>query len=719
MQEVRRRGLVGVLALYVVGAWVVLQVVALAFPGWDIPDSAIRYVWMGTILLFPVALLFGWRYEMTARGVSRSAASAEVPLARSDYLIIATMSLVVAATLYAVTAKVLDTRMPAEEVRVVAEVPDNSIAVLPFVNMSGDVENEYFSDGISEQILNELARIPDLQVAARTSAFYYKDRDEIVQKMGEELGVKTLLEGSVRKAGDKVRITAQLIDATNGYHLWSETYDRELDDVFAVQDEIAIAIANTLKIRVAAQNYIPKLDIGPRGAEAFDLFLRGLAHQQSKDPESYEQAISFYRQAIEISPDLTAAHTQIAYTYLMMPFRDRMSYSDAINAAEPYIERALELEPEAAEVIATLALSRSMGRDYEQSNSYYQKAINLNPNYFTAHMNYGLSLIYQGRLKEASIAYIQAQALDPMNATLNANLGAMLMLTGQFEDGVKFSEKAMAIDPGDIAPRGRMTSWLSNYGQLADAVMYGRAVLEDSPTNSVTLSALTITYVRLGMNDKAAAAMDALMQTMAGDYRKGFTADYFYLATNDANGYAEFADSQFQIVDAAAGDPLEFTDRLRIHWYGRSLLLQDRDREAADMFWWSAGGDKGIASTTYDYVFFLKYLALTRLRMDRQEEAKDLLTQAHQLVMTARDNGWSTPFLYVRLAEIEVLQGDHQSALQHIGIAIDKGYRDLPWLSHSIFFRDIQQDPEWLRLKELVRVAVAEQQVELVKQTVQ
>ncbi|MCK5326567.1 MAG: tetratricopeptide repeat protein [Woeseiaceae bacterium] len=703
----------GVLALYIVGAWVVLQVAALAFPGWDIPDSAIRYVWMGTVLLFPIALAFGWRYEITARGIRRSAANADVPLATTDYWIIATLSLVAGVSLYAVIDQVLDTRVPAQETRVVVEAPENSIAVLPFVNMSDDEENDYFSDGMSEQLLNELARIPELHVAARTSAFYYKGRDEIVQKIGEELGVKTLLEGSVRKAGDKVRITAQLIDATNGYHLWSETYDRRLDDIFAVQDEIAGAIVSTLKIRMLAQDKLQNRDIGPRGAEAFDLFLRGLARQQSDDPEGYDQAISFYRQAVEIAPLFAAAHKEIAYTYLMMPFSDRMSFNEAIDAAEPYISRALELEPDSAEVIATLAQSRSLARNYEESNRYFQQALSLNPNYFTANMNYGISLIYQGRLKEASTAYIQAQALDPMNARLNANLGAMLMLMGQFEDGVKFSEKAMAIDPTDTAPRARMTSWLSNYGRLADAVRYGLDMLTESPANSITLRALTRAYVRLGMIDEAAATLDALMKTTADDYSKGWTSDHFYIATNDSDGYAEFAEKLFQNVEAAPGDPLTFTDRMRVQWYGRSLLLRDRDGEAADMFWWAAGGEDGIASTTYDYVFFLKYLALTYLRLDRREEAEDLLTRAHQLVITARDNGWSTPFLYVRLAEIEVLLGDHQSAVQNIGIAVDKGYRDLPWLSHSVFFRDIQEESELLRLMNVVRDAVAEQRVAL------
>ena len=215
VEALRKRGLFGVLAFYIVGAWVVLQVAALAFPGWGIPDYAIRHVWTGAVLLFPVAIAFGWRYQITSQGLRRTRAGEHVPLTAPDYWIVLVLSAVSATTLYFITAQVLATRIDVEQGAVLADAPEHSIAVLPFVNMSGDDSNEYFSDGLSEQLLNELARIPDLHVAARTSAFYYKGRDQNVEKIGIELGVRNVLEGSVRKAGDRIRITAQLIDAAS------------------------------------------------------------------------------------------------------------------------------------------------------------------------------------------------------------------------------------------------------------------------------------------------------------------------------------------------------------------------------------------------------------------------------------------------------------------------------------------------------------------------
>lgn len=702
-KEAIRRGMFGVLALYIVGAWVVLQAAALAFPGWGIPDYAIRHVWTGALLLFPVAIAFGWRYQITSQGLKKSTAGTDVPIAMTDYCIIGLLSAVTLATFYSVGNQVLATRIDVIQSESLAEAPEHSIAVLPFLDMSEDKSNEYFSDGLSEQLMNDLARIPDLHVTARTSAFYYKGRDQNVEKIGVDLGVRHVLEGSVRKVGNQVRITTQLIDTANGYHLWSETYDRTLDDVFGVQDEISRAIADMLEVRILAQNSLGNLELGPRGAEAFELFLRGMSYARAGTGEGHKVAIDTFREAIEAAPVFAAAHNLLAYSYLMLPYVDGMPFDDAIAAAEPYIARALELVPDSAHIIATKALSRAIALEYEESNSLFEQAIRLNPNLFVAQMHYGLSLVYQGRLKEASNAYIQAQALDPLNVTLNANLGALFMLMGRLDDGIEFAEKALAIDPSYAPARKRMSTWLSNYGRLADSVEYGLAVLGETADEPQTLSALSVNYLRLGMVEEATSMLARLMEAGTDDIRKGWTADLFHIGTEDVDGYVAFAERLFQNVGADPGNKLTYTDRMRTQWYGRSLLLRGRYDEAADMFWWSAGGEEGIASTTYDYVYFLKYLALAYQNTGKPDEAEQLLSQAHQLVTTARDNGWGTPFLYVRLAEIDAIRGDVENAMQNIGTAVDIGYTDLPWMRHSPFFREIQDHWEMERLQGVVQ----------------
>lgn len=713
LHELRRRGLVATLALYVVGAWVVLQAAALAFPGLDVPDAAIRYVWIGAVALFPVAILFGWCFQLTSGGLRRHTAGEDAPLRSGDYWVVSTLAVVSLVIVFAVVRVVLDTRMPAGSVAPVAEAPEHSIAVLPFANMTEDDDNEYFSDGISEQLLNELARIPGLHVAARTSAFYYKGRNEIIQDVGRELGVRHVLEGSVRRSGDRLAITAQLIDAANGYHLWSEVYEREVDDVLVIQDEIARSIADTLKVRMLAAERIPHSDLGPRGAEAYDLFLRGLAIQQAPGPERYDKALEFYRRAVALSPDFTAAHNEIAYCYLMKPYSGEMSFADAIEAAEPYIQRALELEPDSADVVATQALSRSMSRDFQESDRLFQKAVRLNPNYFEARLHYGLSLVYQGRLKEASTAYLHAQSLDPMNATLNANLGALLMLMGRLDDGLSFTEKALSIEPGKSSTLQMVVHWLSEYGRLAEAVQRGRALLRETPGNAGVRSTLVRAYVRLEMIDEAATHLEEIWQMSPDIGRNAWASDYYYMATNDAAGYMEFADRVFQLVDASPGEDLSSFEKSYVFWYGKALLLQRRDQEAADIFSWALGGDEGIARITYDGIGYLKYLAKAYRRIGRDDEARELLEHARELVLTARDNGWSTPVLFVRLAEIEALLGEIDSALQNLNTAIDKGFRDLPWLRYNVFFEDLQEHAEMRRLQSVVRAEVEAERAEL------
>ena len=718
VKEARRRGLFHVLALYIVGAWAILQVASLAFPGWHIPDAAIRYVWFGAFWLFPVAVIFGWRYEMTSGGVRRTIKTdgniAHVPLSSADSWSISVLALLSLAIVFATVIEVLGMREAVDGIVAVDEVPQNSIAVLPFVNMSDDDGNEYFSDGISEQLLNELARVPELHVAARTSAFYYKGKDELVQKMGEQLGVRTLLEGSVRKYGNKVRITAQLINAEDGYHLWSETYDRELDDIFAVQDDIARAIAETLKVEFLMQDGQPPEQAATDNMDAYDLYLRGLAIRSSAATDRLDRAIEMFQGAIDLDPDFAQAYDALAYSELSKVFRGYdTTHEEAASIAGPLLQTALKLQPDLEEAHATLGLMTFLLGRYGESEGHYKTALGINPNYFTGHADYGLTLVHQSRLKEASAAYLRAQALDPLNANLTNRLGLLLMLMGQFDDGYGFVQKSLAIEPDRHATKVALIYWMTNYGRLVDAVRLGESVLETNPDDALTTYVLIRAYAHLGLNGLAEELLAQARQSMPGNPMIRLAADYFWLATGDEVSYGKFAESEFAQVDANAGELIEGSDREKVHNYGRYLLMRGEYQDAAEMLHWAAGGDDGIASTLYDHMHFLKYLALAYRGLDRHEEADELLTQCMGLVATARDSGWATPVLFVRLAEIYALMGDIENAAENLDIAFQKGWRDLGMLENGLFFRDIQDDAEITRIKSLLREDIDSQQREL------
>ncbi len=321
--ELKRRNVFRVGAAYAVVGWLLVQVADLLFPIFGAPDWVLRIFVIVLLLGLPVALLLAWAFELTPEGVKRERdVDRSAPAARStgrklNVVIIASLVLALGYFIWERQARVepADTAaQPSAETSV--EAPSKrSIAVLPFVNMSADSENEYFADGLSEELLNQFAQIPDLQVAGRTSSFSFKNKNEDLRVIGDTLNVANLLEGSVRRQGDKVRVTAQLIRVNDGFHLWSNTYDRTMDDVFVIQDDIASSVASALKIVLDEESWQRMQRAGVRNVDAFVEFQKGrelfeLAHAGSKLMEYLEQGIVHFDRAIELVPEFAAAYWQ-------------------------------------------------------------------------------------------------------------------------------------------------------------------------------------------------------------------------------------------------------------------------------------------------------------------------------------------------------------------------------------------------------------------------
>lgn len=714
LKEVQRRELLGVLALYIVGAWVVLQVSATLFPGWRVPEESIRFVWIGAVLLFPVAVVFGWYYDVSIRGVRRTASGSESqPLSRRDYGVLSLLALITIGICFGAFREVLNSRGASVATDLTDDIPANSIAVMPFVNMSDDQSNEYFSDGMTEQLLDELTRIPGLFVPARTSSFYFKGKAESTKKIGRELGVRTLLEGSVRKSGNRVRITAQLINADDGYRLWSDSFDRELDDIFLVQDEIARAIVNILKVRLMVKEQ-ERLDRIPTdNPEAYDLFLRAVAARQDPSTGAMERSNEYLQKAIDLEPDFALAYAQLAYGYLLLSYQESMSIDDAAERAARLLETALALRPDLEQVHASLGLLKSRLQLYDEANQHYETALAINPNYFKGHSNYGFSLVLQSRLKEASAAYLRAQSLDPLNADLSFNLGALLMLMGQFDDGYQFLQKSVEIEPEIRMPKAAITFWLANYGKLVEAVQYGERTLKDHPDFPVYSFALIYAYTKIGMIEKAKQVLADATEAFPDNTQVRDWQFDIWLAEGDFDSFDELANEQFQSIDANIGDPLSHDKAMRVHRYAVAKLNGSDNESAAELLHWAAGGKQGIAATTYDSMGIVKLLALSYRRLGRNEDADVLLNQCLDLVHGARENGWATPVLHVRLAEIYALLGDLQNAILNLDIAFEKGWRDLSVIDYGIFWQDLRDHPELNRIEALMFMDLESQRTKL------
>jgi len=702
LAEARRRRFFGTLALYVVGAWGILQAADLLFPGWGVPASAIRHVWIGTVGAMPLAVVFGWRYDITAQGIRRApqyAGEAHRDLRRADIVVLSVLVFASAGLVTTVITQVLTARSSVQDFAAARDIPPNSIAVLPFVNMSSDDENKYFSDGISEQLLNELSRVPDLHVAARTSSFYFKNKPAPMQEIGKALGVSTLLEGSVRKARNTVRITAQLINAADGYHLWSETFDRELNDVLDVQGEIARAITDALRVErfVAGAGRVARG--GTDNANAYDLYLRGLAYLRTRNPDALDRSLEYFQKALDEDPDFPLALDGLAYDYLLKTYDGSVSITDALSLALPLVQKALLLEPELEQAHATLGMLRSREGYYEESNNHFQRALKINPNYFQGQVNYGLSLVHQGRLKDAAAAYLRALALDPLNANLNFNLGGLMMLLGQFEDGRELIDKSISLQPDRLVVLAAKTHWLAQYGQLAEAVRHGTETYEAHPEFAPNIGALSRVYRLLGLDDRALELLHVLDDLKQNDQQSRLARWDFFLRSGEIDSFIGEATAEYQRLDVRPGGALNIEQAATVQEYGQALLLQQRNEEAAEHLRWAMGGGEGLERITYDQMRILKLLALANRRLGQNATAALLLERCRHLVRRAREAGWATPVLHVRLAEIHVENGMPEKAIEQLFVAVDKGFRDLGWLEYGIFWQGMQDDPGLERVK--------------------
>ena len=425
-----------------------------------------------------------------------------------------------------------------------------SIAVLPFVNMSADKDNEYFSDGISEEILNALARTPGLKVVARTSAFSFKGRNETVQHIGDALKVGVILEGSVRRAGNQLRITAQLINVADGFHLWSDTFDRKAEGVFAIQTEVARRVQEVLKGKLLAGDSPNTSLPGTDNLDAYDLYLRGRELWNKRTGADLQRAISYFQQATEKDPKFALAYAGIGSCYVILHFYKEVALQETLPKARAAARRALDFDPRLAEAQTVLAYCLSMEGDFAGAGKGFRQALALNPNYATAHQWYAETLVESGKLGEGLLEIRLAQNLDPLSAVIQMNVGRILFINRKYEEALVQVDKTLAFSP-NFPPvhwvRGCLKIAQMKFPEAIADLERARALGDTSPEVSAHLGHC---YAATGRINAAQQLLEELKTSAA----KGFVVAAFVAFLYEGLGDKEQA---FAWLERAATNPHE------------------------------------------------------------------------------------------------------------------------------------------------------------------
>lgn len=529
-RELKRRNVFRVGIAYLAGAWLLIEVAGTLFPAFGIPDWGVRFVVIVFALGFLPALIVSWAYEMTPEGIKREkdvvrdTSITHVTAKRLDGI---TISLIVAALAFILADRfwlsprheeqleapvtvVNDIVQAQEPESTEPQFPPNSIAVLPFVNMSDDAGNEYFSDGISEELLNLLAKIPELSVISRSSAFSFKGKDFDIPAVAAQLNVAHVLEGSVRKVGNQVRITVQLIDSHTDTHLWSETYDRTLDDIFAIQDEIASMVVDALKLTLLGK--VPKVErVNP---EAYALYLQAGYMSSRYTAEGYELSNSLYQRALEIDPSYAAAWSGLAANYSNQAGYGLRPIDEGKQLAREAANQALALDPEDA--IAHAMLSRIevfSDLDWEAGARHLKRALALEPANHAILLDALTTSYCLGRPDEAIVLGEYVIDRDPVNPESYYYLGIAYLWAMQLDAAIASFRTSLTLSPGYIMAHYRIGVALLLKGEPQAAL----AEMQQEVRVGKRLEGKVMAYHALGQQAESDVALAELIDNNQHD----------------------------------------------------------------------------------------------------------------------------------------------------------------------------------------------------------
>jgi TolB-like protein len=561
--ELKRRNVYKIAVAYAVVSWLLIQAASILLPTFEAPAWVMKVLVLVIIFGFPVALIVSWAFEITPEGIkleSEIEPSQSVTRRTGRKIVAVTIALaVVAAGLLVyqlVRSKSTVTPRPSEAatvpVGVSSPIPEKSIAVLPFENLSSDKDNAYFADGIQDEILTRLAKIGDLKVISRTSTEKYKSAPNNLREIAQQLGVANILEGSVQKAHDQVRITVQLINALNDSHLWADTYDRNLLDTFAVESDVAQKIATSLEAKLTGSEKRAIAARPTENSEAYQLFLKGRFFWNKRTGADLHTAANYFEQAVAADANFSGAYAGLADADLLIPVFGAGAPREFFPKAMTAARRAIELDDASAEGHTALAQLVLFDFKFVESEHEFRRAIELNPNYATAHHWLGNSLLVSlGRFDEAVKEGQRAVELDPLSLIINADLGSTLLIARRYDEAIAQLQRTLKLDGNFAYAHWNLGEALYLKGDVRNAIAeYERAdALDDDPEITALSGAA---YAKAGQREKALACLEKLKQIQNQRFVRNYLFAFLYAALGDnASGlnYLEKADNDGETPD--------------------------------------------------------------------------------------------------------------------------------------------------------------------------
>jgi TolB-like protein/Flp pilus assembly protein TadD len=534
--ELKRRNVYKVAVAYAIVGWLLVQIATQVFPFLEIPTWVVRLVIVLVAAGFPIALVIAWAFELTPEGIKRTedvdlAASARQPR-KYTWIFVVVVGAAISVGLFFVGRYTGRTTTSAAG----SELPAKSIAVLPFESLSEDKSNAYFAEGVQDEILTRLAKVADLKVISRTSTQHFKSAPDNLPQIAKQLGVTNILEGSVQKANDQVRVNVQLINALTDAHLWAETYDRKLTDIFAVESDIAKTIAETLQAKLTGSEKTAISKKPTENSEAHELYLKGRFFWNKRTAADLRKSIEYFNQAIAKDPGYGQAYAALAQSWKLLPAFNGGAPNDCFPQAEAAAKKALALDDTSSTAHAALASLKGLnGFDYPGAIAEYERTLQLNPNDATARQWFANDTLANVGQTEREIAELKrAVELDPLSLVINSNLGVAYIHAGRPDEAIAQLRKTVELDGTFYYARYNLAQALELKGLIPEATAEYQKTM-GMTEDPVPLGMLGRLYALHGQKDEALKILQRLRQNREQRYTAAYSLALIYVGLGDHN----------------------------------------------------------------------------------------------------------------------------------------------------------------------------------------